>query len=99
MLALKFVPSKEPVVKGESLYDTFVSADRSHYRPLGLMVRARTAADAEKKLLFVFCHELAGKTLDFDLDKFLENKESEPTNTEGKEAGDGKGKGPEGGNP
>jgi hypothetical protein len=89
MLVLRFAPSKDKgsVVKGEGLYDTLVSSDRSNYRPLGLTVRARTAADAEKKVLFVFCHELAGKTLDFDLASFLEEKPDEGRE-EGKESKD-----------
>lgn len=91
MLVLRFAPAKdkEPVVNGEGMYDTLVSSDRSTYRPLGLKVRARTAADAEKKVLFVFCHELAGKTLDFDLGKFLEEKEAE-TGKEDSDVGQGK---------
>lgn len=67
MITMKFVPSKdkEPEVKGERIYDAFVSG-RSGYEKLGLKVRARNAAHAEEKLLFCFKLELKGKLLDFD---------------------------------
>ena len=70
MVALKFVPVKSPVVKGEFLYDTLVSTDRSHYESLGLKIRAKTAARAEQKLLFCFRRELKDKTLDFNPEAF-----------------------------
>lgn len=70
MIVFKFSPAKAPVVSGESLYETFVSTDRSSYGPLGLKVRAKNAADAERKVLFCFRRELEGKTLDFDPGRF-----------------------------
>ena len=70
MIVFKFVPTKEPVEKGEFLYDTMISTDRSTYESLGLKIRAKTAAKAEQKLLFCFRRELKGKTLSFDPDKF-----------------------------
>lgn len=67
MITLKLTPSKdgEPTVKGERIYDAFIS-ERSGYEKLGLKVRARNAAHAEEKLLFCFKLELKGKFLDFD---------------------------------
>lgn len=82
MIVLKFIPTKEPVVRGETLYDTYVSKDRSSYEALGLRVRAKNAAHAEEKVLFCFRRELAGKTLSFDPSQFAEATAS----TTGKEA-------------
>lgn len=75
MLAIKMTPvPRAPVVSGEGLYAAVLSTDRSHYEDLGLKVRAKTALDAERKLLFCFRRELKGKTLDFDPAKFTERK-------------------------
>lgn len=71
MLAIKLTPvPKAPVVSGEGLYAVVLSTDRSHYEDLGLKVRAKTALQAEEKLLFCFRRELKGKTLDFDPAQF-----------------------------
>lgn len=75
MLAIKLTPvPKAPVVSGEGLYAAVLSTDRSHYEDLGLKVRAKTALDAERKLLFCFRRELKGKTLDFDPTRFTERE-------------------------
>lgn len=76
MVVFKFTPTKEPIVNGESLYEVRYSMDRSNYEPLGLKVRAKTAAHAEQKVLFCFRRELNGKTLDFDLEKFVKENEN-----------------------
>lgn len=76
MIVLKFIPTKEPVVRGEALYDAYASRDRSNYEALGLRVRARNAARAEEKVLFCFRRELSGKTLDFDPGAFAGGKET-----------------------
>lgn len=71
MLAVKMIPVPGArTVSGEGLYAAVLSTDRSHYEDLGLKVRAKTALNAEKKLLFCFRRELKGKTLDFDLANF-----------------------------
>lgn len=81
MLVIKMTPvPRAPVVSGEGLYAAVLSTDRSHYEDLGLKVRAKTALDAEKKLLFCFRHELKGKTLDFDPAKFTERKTTNEAN-------------------
>lgn len=75
MLVIKMTPvPKARVVSGEGLYAVVLSTDRSHYEDLGLKVRAKTALDAERKLLFCFRRELKGKTLDFDPARFTEKE-------------------------
>lgn len=67
MISIRFVPERAPVVRRERLYSA-VCARGGVYTPLGLKVRARSAAHAEEKVLFCFRRELRGKTLDFSLE-------------------------------
>jgi hypothetical protein len=78
MITLKFVPTPNaPVVNSERLYNVQWSQDRANYSDLGLKVRAKTGLLAERKLLFCFQRELAGKTLSFDPDKFKKEVEDD----------------------
>ena len=56
---------KAPVVKGEGLYEAVFNGER-----LGLRVRAKRACEAERKLMIVFRHELADKSIDFNADDY-----------------------------
>lgn len=58
-------------IKGEGLYDAVFRGGERLFR-----IRARNAPAAEEKLMVVFRHELAGKTLDFRADNFPEYLES-----------------------
>ena len=64
------------IVAGEGLYRAHMNR-----RPLDLLVRARNAPDADAKLQYLFEHQTAGKTIDYDLRGLLECKEE----TDGKE--------------
>lgn len=54
-----------PSVKGEGLYDAVFRGGERLFR-----VRARNAPAAEEKVMVVFRHELAGKSIDFDAADF-----------------------------
>ena len=60
MIQIVFKPEKAPIVRGESLYRAVFNCE-----DLGLRVRAKNAREAERKLMVVFRHELACKTIDF----------------------------------
>lgn len=77
-------PEKAPIVKGKGLYMVYMNR-----KPLGLHIRAKTAAEADEMLQVVFRHELPGKTLDYDLHEFEHLREHKPLPvTEGKEPQD-----------
>lgn len=65
-------PTGEPVVKGEGVYVCEFKVADGDYRPV-MKVRAKTGAQAEEKLMFVFEHELDGKVLDFRIEDFKTN--------------------------
>ena len=67
MTEIVMKPVKARVVKGRGLYEAHM--DR---KPLGLLVRARNAGEADGMLRFVFRRELKGKTLDFMVEDFGE---------------------------
>ena len=74
---------KAGIVRGETLYNVRVNGERL------FQVRARNAAVGERKIMVCFRHELAGRTLNFNLGDFPEyDKEKD----EGKSTvpGDGK---------
>lgn len=58
------------IVSGKGLY-------RAHQnrKPLDLLFRARNAGEADAMLQYLFEHQTAGKTIDYDLDGLLECKE------------------------
>ena len=64
------------IVSGKGLY-------RAHQnrKPLDLLFRARNAGEADAMLQYLFEHQTAGKTIDYDLNGLLECKEE----TDGKE--------------
>lgn len=65
MIQLVFKPEKAPVVCGEKLYTAVANQDERLFS-----VRARNAEEAERKVMIVFRHELAGKTIAFDAERF-----------------------------
>lgn len=58
------------IVAGKGLY-------RAHQnrKPLDLLFRARNAGEADAMLQYLFEHQTAGKTIDYDLKGMLECKE------------------------
>lgn len=63
MIRVVMKPVKAPVVNREGLYAAVFNGE-----PV-LMVRARNAPHAERKLLFLMERETKGKTLDFNLEQ------------------------------
>ena len=62
MIGIVFKPVKgAAVVHGENLYDAEFNQKERLFR-----VRARTAAEAERKFMVVCRHDLPNKTLDFN---------------------------------
>lgn len=66
MLCFVLKPAKAPVIRGENLYDVKVNGEAL------FRVRAKNAALGERKVMVCFRHELAGRTLDFNLGDFPE---------------------------
>lgn len=65
MIQIVFKPEKAPVVKGEALYKAVFNQSEGIF-----LVRARNAAEAERKTMIVMRHELTGKLIDFNADDF-----------------------------
>lgn len=65
MIRIVMKPVKAPVVNHEGLYLAMFDQGPAN-EPL-LMVRARNAACAEEKFMYLMRREAAGKTLDFNL--------------------------------
>lgn len=78
MICIVMKPVRSPVVKGEGLYDAVFCGER--FSPEPLRVRARNAAEAERKLMICFRHELPGRTLSFDPEDFREYDKEEKEN-------------------
>lgn len=87
MIQIVFKPEKAPVVKGEALYRAVFNQREDVF-----LVRARNAAEAERKTMIVFRHELTGKLIDFNADDFPSYERNENGKTEeGSEAAEGGG--------
>ena len=87
MIQIVFKPEKAPVVKGEALYRAVFNQKEDLF-----LVRARNAAEAERKTMIVFRHELTGKLIDFNADDFPSYERNENGKTEeGSEAAEGGG--------
>lgn len=65
MIQIVFKPEPAPVIRGEGLYRAVFNQKEDIF-----LVRARNAAEAERKTMIVMRHELTGKLVDFDADDF-----------------------------
>lgn len=70
MIRVVMKPVKAPVVNREGLYAALFGG-KELFR-----VRARNAAHAERKLMFLMERETRGKTLDFNLEEQLKGKDN-----------------------
>ena len=62
----------EGVVRGETLYMALFNGE-----DVGLRVRGLRASHAEAKMMVVFREQLKGRTVDYDLERYLERKKNE----------------------
>ena len=62
----------EGVVHGETLYTALFNGE-----DVGLRVRGLRASHAEAKMMVVFREQLKGRTVDYDLERYLEGKKNE----------------------
>ena len=69
MIQIVFKPEKAPVVRGESLYRAVFNQKDTVFT-----VRAKNAAHAELKVLEAFKFNLTGKTIDYDVESWLQSK-------------------------
>lgn len=80
-LVMKPTPG-EGVVHGETLYTALFNGE-----DVGLRVRGLRASHAEAKMMVIFREQLAGKTVSYDLERYLKEKADakaqEPTPEEG----------------
>ena len=58
-------------VSGENMYKCLFNGE-----DVGLRVRGRKAAHAEDKMMVIFREQLKGRTVDYDLEAYLESKKS-----------------------
>ena len=65
MIQVVMKPEPAPTVNGEGLYRAVFNQREDIF-----LVRARNAAEAERKTMIVMRHELMGKLVDFDTDDF-----------------------------
>ena len=72
MIQIVMKPEKAPRVRGESLYRAVFNQKDTVFR-----VRAKNAAHAELKVLEAFKFNLAGKTIDYDVESWLQSKREE----------------------
>lgn len=72
MIQIVMKPEKAPVVRGESLYRAVFNQKDTVFK-----VRAKNAAHAELKVLEAFKFNLAGKTIDYDVESWLQSKREE----------------------
>lgn len=87
MIQIVFKPEKAPVVKGEALYKAVFNQKEDIF-----LVRARNAAEAERKTMIVMRHELTRKLIDFNADDFPSYERNENGKTEeGSEVAEGGG--------
>lgn len=70
MIRIVFKPVKAPVVDHEGLYSARFNG-REFFK-----VRARNASHAEEKIMFLMAHETMGKVIDYNLEQFRKDKES-----------------------
>lgn len=85
MIQIVMKPEPAPVIKGEGLYRA-VFNQKEHI----FLIRARNAAEAERKTMIVMRHELTGKLIDFNADDFPSYERNENGKTEeGSEAPEG----------
>ena len=71
MIRIVMKPVKAPVVNHEGLYAAVFNGE------LVLMVRARNAAHAEDKFMYLMKREASGKVLDFNLESRKEEDNGE----------------------
>lgn len=64
MIRIVLKPVQAPVVNHEGLYAALFNG-RELFR-----VRARNAAHAEEKVMFLMAHETMGKVIDYNLEQF-----------------------------
>lgn len=85
MISIRFLPKRgdNPTVGGQRLYEAFATTGRGR-RQFGFKVRAKNAADAERKLETCLQDGLGDRVIDFDVDEYLKKK---ATSTEGGAAG------------
>ena len=86
MISIKFLPKRgdNPTVRGQRLYEAFATMTGGGRRQFGFKIRAKNAADAERKLEICLQDGLEDRILDFDVDEYLKKK---ATSTEGGAAG------------
>lgn len=77
MIQIVFKPERVPIVRGESLYRAVFNQREDIF-----FVRARNAAEAERKTMIVMRHELTGKLIDFNADDFPSYERNENGKTE-----------------
>ena len=77
MVRIVFKPVKAPVVDHEGLYSARFNG-REFFK-----VRARNAAHAEEKVMFLMARETMGKVIDYNLEQFRKEKDN------GNQQGDG----------
>lgn len=68
---MKPVPG-EGVVNRETLYTALFNGE-----DVGLKVRGLRASHAEEKMMVVFREQLKGKTVDYDLERYLKGRRKE----------------------
>lgn len=89
MVGIVFKPVRgAPVVSGEGLYDAVFNQRERMFR-----IRARTAGDAERKLMIMFRAQAKGRTFSFRTEDFTEYDDGnyvleEPEDRGGQEGGD-----------
>ena len=87
MIQIVFKPEPAPVIRGEGLYRAVFNQRENIF-----LVRAKNAAEAERKTMIVMRHELTGKLIDFNADDFPSYERNENGKTEeGSEAAEGGG--------
>lgn len=74
MIRIVFKPVKAPVVRREGLYAAVFDGTKL------FRVRARNAAHAEAKLMYLMKRETSGKTLDFDLEQQIQEEKGQEEN-------------------
>ena len=70
-IVMKPVPG-EGVVNRETLYTALFNGE-----DVGLRVRGLRTSHAEEKMMVVFREQLKGKTVDYDLERYLEGRRKE----------------------
>ena len=74
MIQMVMKPDKAPIVRGESLYRVVFNQKDTVFT-----VRAKNAAHAELKVLEAFKFNLTGKTIDYDVEAWLQSKRENGT--------------------